>query len=422
MGKRQVIIAEMTGDTTRNGVYRYIEMLCEGLPTDLYEIIRLKFVYFKELKLPKYISHAKYVEIIFPLSFGAGEIRNKEYWHDEYYKVALYILEPYLKKNGVIHIQTMNLIRLATHLRQKYKFKIVSHIHCIPWKYLYSTNRKQFNSIFNRLYVEKKIGSDDLKSYVTKDEYNILKESDAIICVTRSAKDYYEKYLGVPECKLHCIHNGISSEWESYDIFGHTLCMHDENKSPTNLLFVGSVTKEKGFHYILEALRIVKTKGYAFELKVAGKIEGEILTLVENEYADLNIKFMGVVDYTKLCSLYQSSHIGLIPSLFEQCSYVALEMSMFGLPVLYSDIAELHEIFSIETEMSIPLNFSLHGGLCLDISVFAQKLIHLIESRDLRELIGRKNRERYIQHFGLDQMINKTINVYKNIFSYENKS
>lgn len=422
MEKKQIIISGMWEENNTNGVSRYTEMLLDGIPANLYEIIKLEFVHSKNIRLPKSVKHPKFLEITIPLPIDAVEILESDYWRAEYNKVSVHILEPYLKRNGIIHIQTTNLIDFAIYLRQLYNYRIVSHIHCIPWKYNYTIDRWKFNVIYKKLNIEGANDGSFIKYFAVKDEYKISQESDAIICVTNSAKNYYAKYLRVPNSKLFCIYNGIRDELEDHLNTGNALSSHDDCRKPVRLLFVGGVTREKGFQYILEALQIVKAKGYKFELKAAGKIEKEIRSLVERKYADLDLDFLGVVDYVKLCSLYRSAQIGLVPSLFEQCSYVALEMSMFGLPVLFSDIDELHEVFSENKEMSIPVKFSPHAGLSLDVVTFAGKIMRLIDSRELREQIGRKMRERYVQYFGLDQMIYKTIGVYNSVFNYEKKS
>lgn len=413
MEKRQLIISEMLGHDTMNGVARYVEMLCIGLPSDLYEIIVLKFVHYNQIILPKRIVLDNYVEIIIPLPFNSKDIINNDYWRTEYNKVSAHIIEPYIKRNGIIHIQTINLIDFAVYLRKMYNFKIVSHIHCIPWKYKYSLDRWQFNNIYKKLVIEELKDNEYNKKFIMKDEYTISKESDAIINVTKNAVKYYKNYLDTPAKKLYCIYNGICDEINKQGKFCSSC---KEPNGVARLLFVGSVTEEKGFPFILEALQIVKDKGYDFELRVAGKIDEKMRALVEKRYKNLNVKILGLVNYVELCSLYQSSHIGLISSLFEQCSYVALEMAMFGMPVVYSDIDELNEIFDKETGMSVPVDFSLYSGLRVDVCVFADKITRLIESPSLRNQIGQNVRKRFEEEFELEKMINKTTEVYNSLF------
>ena len=76
---------------------------------------------------------------------------------------------------------------------------------------------------------------------------------------------------------------------------------------------------------------------------------------------------LGVVSFNELKKLYSESTIGIIPSLHEQCSYVAIEMSMFGLPIIVSDVDALSEMFEDEINaLKIPLLFDEDFGLDLE--------------------------------------------------------
>ena len=148
MKKRTLIIAEMLCENITNGVSRFSEMLCGGMPEDLYRIIYVKFLFSRRIIVPKYIIQGKILEIIVPLPISSEDIIENDYWFSEYNKLVEHIVAPYLDDNSIFHIQTMNLISLAVLLRQKYNCKIVSHIHCIPWKYKYSSDQLFFNQIY----------------------------------------------------------------------------------------------------------------------------------------------------------------------------------------------------------------------------------------------------------------------------------
>lgn len=415
MKKRTLIIAEMLCENITNGVSRYVEMLCDGMPEDLYDIIYLKFVFLRRIALPKRIMNEKYVEMQIPLPISSEEIVENDYWLFEYNKLVEHIMAPYLECDFIFHIQTMNLISLAVFLRQKYDCKVVSHIHCIPWKYKYSTEQLLFNQIYYRLNISEDVNVNNLKHFVTTNELDIIKKSDAIICVTHDSKRYYERYLHAKPEKTFCIYNGIRDE----------LCYASHNKDDNSqrsetdsirLLYVGNVTKAKGFSFVLEALRKVSDAGHKFVLSVAGTIDGEMYELIENEYRDLDIKLLGHIDYSCLQNLYRLSQIGLISSLFEQCSYVALEMSMYGLPVVYSGIVELQEIFGYDNDMHIPVEFTIHSGLSLDVDVFACKIMRLMDSPNLRREVGLCERNKFLESFTQEQMVKRTIDVYKKLY------
>lgn len=415
MKKRTLIIAEMLCENITNGVSRFSEMLYGGMPEDLYRIIYIKFLFSRRIILPKYITQKKNLEIIVPLPISSEDIIENDYWFSEYNKLVEHIVAPYLDDDSIFHIQTMNLISLAVLLRQKYNCKIVSHIHCIPWKYKYSSDQLFFNQIYYWLNVAENINETYLARFVTSNERNIIKESDAIICVTKSSKDYYKKYLHTTPEKIFCIYNGIRDELCDSSL-KERFSVRIEKNTPFQLLYVGSVTENKGFPFVLKALRKVSDMGYDYVLLVAGSVDDKMKKLIEQEYNKLNIKLLGHVDYSRLQKLYKSADIGVISSLFEQCSYVALEMMMYGLPVVYSGIEELREVFGYNDNMDVPIKFTIHSSLSLDVNLFANKIMKLMDSQDLRREVALNERKRFMESFTQEQMIQEAINVYNKLY------
>ena len=414
MEKKTILIAEILHEDASNGVNRHSEMLLNGLPKDVYRLIYLKLVIYKRIAFPYKIAHRDYLEIAIPIPVNSDEIIGNDYWNAEYNKLIEHFVEPYLICDFIIHIQTMNLIGLALFLRQKYHCKIVSHIHCIPWKYNYAANQLEFNSIYYKLYIERKIGRNDFRDILTKNESNILDKSDAIICVTKSAKHYYEKHYRIDSERIYCVYNGIRDDSCDSGTPNSQIAQKQSNEV-IRLLYVGNVSRNKGFHFVLEALKKVHSEGCKFILYAAGAVEEEIQKLIDSEYKYLDIRLLGHINYSKLQRFYESSHIGLIPSLFEQCSYVALEMSMYGLPVIYSDIEELNEIFNRKDGMFVPVSFTRYSSLTLDVCEFASKIIRLMKSSKLRKEIGIREHSKFDKYFRQEDMIRKTIDVYNNL-------
>lgn len=400
----------MTEGTT-NGVSRCIEMLREGLRSEDVDVVCLEFVYSTKVMLHKHVKHQNYTEIIMPLPIDPHVIRNM-YWNDDYNHIVSCVLRDELMERFIFHIHTMNLIQLAIYLRNNYDCKIVSHIHCIPWKYLYEEQKAHFNQIFERIYLEKDTDDNYFRTFTREEEYLICSESDAIICVTNSSKKYYESYLHTCPEKIHVIPNGLKDRNSEFD--NRTLSTDIKQKNTLRILYVGTVSKAKGFHLVLQALQEIESKGYNFELIVAGNVTDEMKKNI-TMFPKLNITLLGQVGYDILCNLYRSSHIGIITSLFEQCSYVAIEMSMFALPTVYSGIEELHEIFDKDAATYVPALYKADIGLTLDKTVLANKIELLINSPLLRRKIGRIERKKYKQEFTLEKMIQKTIEVYNKL-------
>ena len=91
-------------------------------------------------------------------------------------------------------------------------------------------------------------------------------------------------------------------------------------------------------------------------------------------------------------------------------------MMMYGLPVVYSGIEELREVFGYNDNMDIPVKFTIHSGLNLEVDLFADKIMKLMDSQDLRREVSLIEHKRFTESFTQEQMIQETINVYNKLY------
>ena len=144
-------------------------------------------------------------------------------------------------------------------------------------------------------------------------------------------------------------------------------------------------------------------------------------THIHKAYKQLNIEILGAVSFNELKELYSANTIGVIPSLHEQCSYVAIEMSMFGIPMIVSDVAALSEMFEDEVNaLKIPLIFDEDFGLELDEEKLADAIMRLIDDEALRLKLSANAIKNYQERFTLTKMIDNTINVYEQLIEQDN--
>ena len=116
------------------------------------------------------------------------------------------------------------------------------------------------------------------------------------------------------------------------------------------------------------------------------------------------ITFAGKVDKELLSVFYQISDVGVMASFHEQCSYVAIEMSMFGMPMIVSDVDALSEMFEDEVNaLRIPLVFDEDFGLELDEEKLADAIIRLIDDEALRLKLSTNAIKNYQERFTLER-------------------
>jgi len=98
---------------------------------------------------------------------------------------------------------------------------------------------------------------------------------------------------------------------------------------PIKLLYVGSVSFEKGLHYLFKAMEDFSSD--EIELTVVGKsyLPVEMVDRYQNK-----IKFVGDVPHSKIHNYYHAADLFITPSLFDSFGNVVTEALSYGLPVI----------------------------------------------------------------------------------------
>lgn len=160
-------------------------------------------------------------------------------------------------------------------------------------------------------------------------------------------------------------------------------------------------------------MRIVKEKGFNVTLKVAGYTTPSLTNKIKRDNPDFNIDILGVKTFEELIELYKNNEIGLIASLQEQFSFVGIEMAMFGLPVVTTAVDGLDEIFTDNINaLKVNACFSIETGLSVDVAMMAEKIILLIENKNLRINLSKNARKLFENRLKLQIMMKQTISVY----------
>ncbi|MDL2223481.1 glycosyltransferase family 4 protein [Bacteroidales bacterium OttesenSCG-928-M11] len=404
--------------TATSGVDRYLNVLLNELKnysSDIH-IYKIELIRDRSLIFHEQIEKEGYIEINIPFPINHDEIIGERYWMRKYNEYVYELIKNIFDKDklAIIHLHTLNLIDLALYIKSQTPSKIITHLHCIPWKNLFNINRKVFNDLYFDSYLSNsKVKNKDL--YITNNcELDSYLCCDRVICVTDCAKTFLKRTISISEKKITVISNGIYNTYIKQE-------RKEEKKKDRvfNCLYVGVLSKSKGIHFILEALRKVSVKGYQVNINVAGAYSIKTKNDIEINYPDVSINMLGRIPFETLKEYYYSSDMGLIASLQEQCSYVAIEMAMFGLPIITTAIDGLDDMFTDGMNaLKVNTLFSKVFGLRVDTDMYAEKIISLIENETLRIELGNNARKLYKEKFTSEQMVRETIKVYKEL-AYE---
>ena len=169
--------------------------------------------------------------------------------------------------------------------------------------------------------------------------------SDFIIAVTNHGKDHLIS-KGINKEKITTIYNGIDEKLFLKSNETNVRRKYGIGENDRLVLYSGRIDAIKGMKYLTQSFLLLLKKLPDCRLIIAGNGNLEELIRDSNAFSS-NINYLGFIPFEDIIALYKTASIGVIPSLEEHCSYVALEMLHSGLPVVASRLGGLKEILSI---------------------------------------------------------------------------
>lgn len=241
---------------------------------------------------------------------------------------------------------------------------------------------------------------------------------DRVVCLSEDTRDLLRTVYALPSEKIFLIPNGL----QAYDGDGGIRHFTREELKkelfvPVDeriILYVGRPTRQKGMYALLDAFHAVLKKNPDVRLVVIGSDNGnriENLLAVSSSFA-ARVSFLGLISKRELEKWYAVADMGVIPSYYEQCPYVGIEMMMHGLPLVVSDGFGLRNMFQNGVNaLAAPV------GDREDSKVFAHHLAEamdkLLHSEGLRTVLGKNARAAYCSRYDIKQMLMG----YENLFS-----
>ena len=168
------------------------------------------------------------------------------------------------------------------------------------------------------------------------------------------------------------------------------------------LIFVGRLDEAKGLRALLAAYKEVLKTNPDTHLFIAG--DGDFNSWLSDAKNDrLKITFTGKLDQEQLYELYSIADVGIMPSYYEQCSYVGIEMMMFGLPIIASDGMGVKEMFTDGVNAKIAPVGNREKPEEFQNNLTAS-MIELLQSPELTERLGSRARKMYEEKYTLKLM------------------
>lgn len=166
----------------------------------------------------------------------------------------------------------------------------------------------------------------------------------AIITPSNTIKKELSKYYQGAEAKTFVITEGFASKLASSTPSPQKTGTKKVNKTPNQILFVGSLYPHKNIEVVIKALK--KLPKYTLIIAGARSIFMEkTKKLVDEGGVASQVNFVGRVSDSELSKLYRQSVALVLPSLSEGFGLTGLEALALSTPILVSDIPIFHEIY-----------------------------------------------------------------------------
>ena len=395
------------------GVGTYIRELTASLKNSDVNLCVINLNSDKRKIIIEQIDGIKYWFFPAPL-LDQHKMQQQKQW-ELYHRNVVYLLQLYIKykKNLIFHLNYNQKGQLADELKKVFDCRIVTTIHYLDWCLQLSGNVHRFREI---LASEVNGQFDDVAMTIVESyrlEKKLFETVDCIICLSKHTQLILQHDYHIACNKIVVIYNGLT---ESRTVMNkmELLQKYHFDDIPI-LLFVGRLDDIKGLKYALRAFRDVLNTHLSCHFIIAG--DGSFSVFMK-ECEDIwkYVTWTGLIGKDKLYDLYSIADIGVMPSFHEQCSYVAIEMMMHGIPLIASTSTGLKEMVEDGiTGYHIPVKESPYKA-DIDTRLLAEKILFLLQHPEERERIGQNARKRYEEHYLVDKFRKNMLNFYKSLF------
>ncbi len=230
-----------------------------------------------------------------------------------------------------------------------------------------------------------------------------------VICVSDYDRASAIKNRIAPENKLITVRNGINAD--EYDFLENgaaknhlcEICRVSQEDFLQNIIIgnIGEFTKNKGQEYLIKAAERLKIKKLKFKILIIGW--GEKKSELESQIFNLGLgNDVFLVDGLTPATLHlKAFDLFILPSLKEGLPYTILEAGLANLPVIATRTGGIPEI--IDENLVMPGNSD----------ELAQKIEEVLNNKAGREKIAENLKNRIINDFSLEKMLNATLAAYE---------
>lgn len=179
-------------------------------------------------------------------------------------------------------------------------------------------------------------------------------------------------------------------------------------KDPT-IIFVGRLHPQKNLPILLQCINTLKQRFFSIQLLIVGDGEERHILqgLIKNLGLSKNVKLLGEIKGPQLIKIYKSSHLFILPSIYEGQPLTMLEAWAAKLPVVVSKTGDCQ--FLVKDGIN---------GYLIENQKDPQKMAGLIVKALKNKSLEKLGRNGYIfvkKNFSWDKSAHLTMEVYKSV-------
>lgn len=353
-------------------------------------------------------NKAEYRKFIFP--------KTKPSKVSLYYRNVWYVLQQFIRMNVdeplIFHLNFQQHAAFAKYFRKKHpKCQIYLTVHYFRWAFLIKGNLEYLRKIIN---TEPTNISNDAEYEVYKsveEDKKLFLLMDKIICLTNYSKTILSDDYKIPIRKIEMISNGIMDVYKPISPKEKQELRKKLSLSSNDLLllFVGRLEELKGVDILINAFKKLLITYPNAKLVIIGEGDySKYFKEIKNYWT--KIILTGYLGKDDVYTFYQMADVGVLLSYNEQCSYVAIEMMMQGLPMVICDHSGLSDMLDQENEQfKIPvISNTISDEVSISVDNINGKIIAAYNDKEYSKRV----RNNYLNKYHFDQMKYKYLKNY----------
>jgi glycogen synthase len=263
----------------------------------------------------------------------------------------------------------------------------------------------------------------DLASWV---ERTALEMADAIIAVSREAKDDVLRFFQVPEDRIHVIYNGIQIDQYQPTAQADALDRYGVEAGRPFVLFVGRITRQKGIIHLVNAIPhidpetpVVLLAGAPDTPEIAAEMEARVAEVQRSRGNVIWIQEM--LDKPSVIQFYSHAAVFCCPSIYEPFGIINLEAMACRTAVVASAVGGIKEVVvDGQTGILVPLEQQSEAPFePVDPDRFARDLAagvnRFLGNAPFRDACAEQGMRRAREQFSWNSIARQTLALYESI-------